>query len=79
MTDKTKNRSEVLVDHAGGTGRSIVVTVNDGAKGVVVQPVEQLQASNLGLLLNEGETDIAAGRTRPIRRFLRDFTKSQKL
>jgi len=49
MTDKTKNRSEVLVDHAGGTGRSIVVTVNDGAKGVVVQPVEQLQASNLGL------------------------------
>lgn len=39
---------------------------------------ESSKASSLALLLAKGEADIAAGRSRPIRGFLRDFKNAHK-
>jgi hypothetical protein len=41
--------------------------------------VKDLKASNLARLLGPAEADIAAGRTKPIRAFLREFKLTHKI
>lgn len=81
ITDLKKHMREVL-DQVRKTGRSVILTVNGRADAVLLdaKPYEKhLEASNLARLLGPAEADIAAGRTKPIRAFLREFKHSHKI
>ncbi len=81
VTDLKKHTREVL-DQARKTGRPIILTVNGRADAVLLDAKtyeRHLRASNLARLLGEAEGDIAAGRTRPLRAFLREFKNAKKI
>ena len=64
------------------TGRPVVLT-SDGRADVVLMDAKMyeghLKAINLHKLLTEGERDIAEGRVRPLREFLREFKRAKKV
>ncbi len=64
------------------TGRPVVLT-SDGRADVVLMDAKMyeghLKAINLHTLLAEGERDIAEGRVRPLREFLREFKRAKKV
>jgi prevent-host-death family protein len=81
ITDLKKHTRELL-DHVRKTGRPLILTVNGRADAVLLDAKtyeRHLRASNLARLLGEGEADIAAGRVRPIRAFLREFKNAHKI
>ena len=81
ITDLKKHTREVL-DHARKTGRPVILTVNGRADAVLLDAKtyeRHLKARNLIGLLVPAETDIAAGRTRPMRAFLREFKNAHKI
>ncbi len=81
ITDLKKHTRE-LIDQVRRTGRPLILTVNGRADAVLLDAKtyeKHLKASNLAQLLAEGEADIAAGRTRPIRAFLREFKNAHKI
>jgi PHD/YefM family antitoxin component YafN of YafNO toxin-antitoxin module len=60
----------------------VVLTVNGKADAVLMDTStyeKHLKAGNMARLLARGEEDIAAGRTRPIRSFLKKFKHARKV
>lgn len=80
-TDLKKHMREVL-DQVRKTGRPVILTVNGRADAVLLDAKtyeKHLKASNLVRLRGPAEADVAAGRTRPIRAFLREFKHAHKI
>jgi prevent-host-death family protein len=81
VTDLKKHTRELL-DQVRKTGRPVILTVNGRADAVLIDVKtyeKHLKASNLARLLGEAESDVAAGRTRPIRTFLRELKNANKI
>jgi prevent-host-death family protein len=81
VTDLKRNTREIL-NHLHRTGRPVVLTVNGRADAVLMGAKtyeKQLKAMNLVRLLVEAEEDIAAGRVRPARAFLKEFKNAHKI
>lgn len=81
ITDLKKHTREVL-DQVRKTGRPVILTVNGRADAVILDAKtyeRHLKASNLARLLGPAEADVAVGRTRPMRAFLREFKNAHKI
>ena len=81
VTDLKRNTKEIL-SQVHRTKRPVVLTVNGKADAVLMDTKtyeKHLKAANMARLLASGEDDIAAGRTRPIRSFLRQFKHARKV
>ncbi|OFV91159.1 MAG: prevent-host-death protein [Acidobacteria bacterium RIFCSPLOWO2_12_FULL_65_11] len=81
VTDLKRNTREILrqISH---TGRPVVVTVNGKADAVLMDArtyERHLRAANMARLVAAGEEDVAAGRVRPMRRFLTEFRRARKI
>jgi hypothetical protein len=64
------------------TKRPMVLTVNGKADAVLMATKtyeKHLRASNMMRLLIRGEEDVAAGRTRSMRSFLKEFKYARKI
>lgn len=88
FSEDTKSVSELkrhtleILDQIRKTRRPILLTVNGKADAVLIDAKtyeKQIRAMNLARLLAEGEEDIAAGRVRPARSFLRKFKDAHKI
>jgi prevent-host-death family protein len=80
VTDLKRHSREIL-DRIRRTGRPVVLTVNGRADAVLIDAKsfeKHLKASNLARLLKPAEEDIAAGRTRSARAFMREFKRGRK-
>jgi len=75
VTDLKKRTNEIF-RQIHQTGRPVIITVN-GRPDVVLIDAEifekKLKALNLGSLLSEAESDISAGKIRPVEEFLEEF------
>jgi prevent-host-death family protein len=81
VTDLKRHTREIL-DHVHATGRPVVLTVNGRADAVILDAAvyqRHLQAANLARLLAPAEAEIAEGRTRPVREFVREFKRARNL
>ncbi len=81
VTDLKRNTKEIL-SQVHRTKRPVVLTVNGKADAVLMDTKtyeKHLKAANMARLLAPGENDIAAGRTRPIRSFLKQFKHGRKV
>lgn len=81
VTDLKRNTKEIL-SQVHRTKRPVVLTVNGKADAVLMDTrtyEKHLKAANMARLLAGGEEDIAAGRTRPIRSFLKEFKHARKV
>jgi len=81
ITDLKKHTRELL-DQVRKTGRPVILTVNGRADAVLLDArtyEKYLKASNLARLLAPAEADIAAGRTKPIRKVLREIKHAHKI
>jgi prevent-host-death family protein len=81
VTELKRNTRQIL-SQARQTGRPVVLTVNGRADAVLLDAKtfeKHLSASNLARLVAPAEEDLRAGRTRPIRTFLRDFKRAHKI
>lgn len=77
-----KRKTREILNQARQTGRPVVLTVNGRADAVLMDAKtfeKHLSASNVAKLLAPAEDDVRAGRTRPIRSFLRDFKRARKI
>lgn len=81
VSDLKRHMHEIL-EQIRKTRRPILLTVNGKADAVLIDAKtyeKQVKAMNLARLLAEGEEDIAAGRVRPARSFLREFKDAHKI
>ena len=81
VTDLKRNTKEIL-SQVHRTKRPVVLTVNGKADAVLMDTrtyEKYLKAANMARLLARGEEDIAAGHTRPIRSFLKEFRHGRKV
>ena len=81
VTDLKRNTREII-EHARRTGRPVILTANGKADALLMDAEtyeRQLGNANLVALLAAGEADIAAGRVRPARAFLREFKRARKI
>jgi len=81
VTELKRNTREII-EHARRTGRPVILTANGKADAVLMDAEtyeRQLGNANLATLLAAGEADIAAGRTRSARAFLREFKRARKI
>ena len=81
VTDLKRNTRDVL-DQVHRTGRPVVLTLNGKADAVIMDATtyeRYVKAFNMAKLLAEGEEDIAAGRVRPMRSFLKEFRNARKV
>ena len=77
-----KRRTRDILAQVRRTGRPVVVTVNGKADAVLIDArmyERHLKAGNLSRLLRSAEGDVRAGRTRPIRSFLKGFKDAPKV
>jgi prevent-host-death family protein len=77
-----KRKTREIIDQARRTGRPVILTANGKADAVLMDAEtyeKQFGAANLSALLAAGEADIAAGRSRPARTFLREFKRAHKI
>ena len=77
-----KRKTRDILDHLHATGRPVILTVNGRADSVLldVRVYERhLQAGNLAKLLAPAEREVEAGRTRPVREFLKEFKRAKKI
>ncbi len=81
VSDLKRNPTSI-VRHIRKTRRPVFLTTR-GKADVVLMDVkmfeEYFEAGQLGRMLAEGETDIAAGRVRPMREFLRELKRGKKI
>jgi prevent-host-death family protein len=81
VTDLKRNTREIL-DQIHNTKRPVVLTVN-GRADAVIMDVEvyekQLKAVNMAGLLAPAEEEVAAGKTRLMREFLKEFKSDRKI
>ena len=81
VTDLKRNTKEIL-SQVHRTKRPVVLTVNGKADAVLMDTrtyEKHLKAANMARILALGEEDIAAGHTRPIRSFLKEFKHDRKV
>ena len=81
VTDLKRKTKEIL-NQVHRTRRPVVLTVNGKADAVLMDTntyEKHLKAGNMARLLARGEEDIAAGRTRPVRSFLKEFNHARKV
>ena len=81
VTDLKRKTKEIL-NHVHRTKRPVVLTVNGRADAVLMDTKtyeQHLKASNMARLLVRAEEDIAAGRTRSMRSFLKEFKHARKI
>ncbi len=77
-----KRKTKEILSQVHRTKRPVVLTVNGKADAVLMDTKtyeRHLKAGNMARLLARGEEDIAAGRTRPIRSFLKEFKHARKI
>lgn len=77
-----KRKSKEILNQVRRTRRPLLLTVNGKADAVLMDKKtyeKHLKASNLVRLLVRAEEDVAAGRTRPIRSFLKEFKHAHKV
>jgi prevent-host-death family protein len=77
-----KRKTREILQQVHDTKRPVIVTVNGKADAVLMDAKtyeERLGAANLARLLAVGEGDIASGRIRPMRTFLKDFKRARKV
>ena len=77
-----KRKTREILDQVRQTGRPVVLTVNGKADAVLMDArtfEKHLGASNMSRLLAPAEDDVRAGRTRPMRAFLREFKNARKI
>ena len=81
VTDLKRNTRDIL-DQIHKTKRPVVLTVN-GRADAVIMDVEvyekQLKAANLARLLAPAEEEVAAGNTRSMKEFLKEFSNGRKI
>lgn len=81
VTDLKRHTREIL-QQIRQTRRPVVLTVNGKADAVLMDAKtyeKHLKASNLSRLLAAAEEDVTAGRTRPMRQFLKEFKNARKV
>ncbi len=81
LVDFEQNSREIL-RQLRETGRPIVLTVKGKADAVLMDAKtyeKHLRAANLARLLAPAEADIAAGRVRSARSFLKEFKNARKI
>jgi prevent-host-death family protein len=77
-----KRKTRDILDHLHATGRPVILTVNGKADSVLLDVrvyEKHLQAGNLAKLLAPAERDVESGRTRPARKFLKEFKRAKKI
>ena len=77
-----KRKTKEILSQLHRTRRPVVLTVNGKADAVLMDTKtyeKHLKADNMARLLARAEEDIAAGRTRPIRSFLKEFKHARKV
>ena len=80
LTDLEQNSVEIL-KQLRTTGRPIVFTIEGKADAVLMDAKtyeKHLRAANLSRLLAPAEADVAAGRVRLARSFLKEFKHARK-
>jgi len=81
VTDLKRKTKEIL-NQVHRTHRPVVLTVNGKADAVLMDTKtyeKHLRASNMMRLLIQAEEDVAAGRTRSMRSFLKEFKYARKI
>jgi len=81
VTDLKRKTKEIL-NQVHPTKRPVVLTVNGKADAVLMDTKtyeKHLKASNIMRLLVQAEEDVAAGRTRSMRSFLKEFKHARKI
>lgn len=81
LADLERNSSEML-RQLRKTGRPIVLTVKGKADAVLMDAKtyeKHLRAANLLRLLAPAEADVAEGRVRLVRSFLKEFKSARKI
>ena len=81
LADLENNTGEIL-KQLRETGRPIVLTVKGKADAVLMDAKtyeKHLRAANLSRLLVPAEADVAAGRVRSARSFLKEFKSARKI
>ena len=82
LITELKRRTREILDQVRRTGRPVVLTVNGKADAVLLDAKtfeKHLTASNMVKLLAPAEADVRAGRTRPMRSFLRELKSARKV
>jgi prevent-host-death family protein len=77
-----KRRTKEILSQVHRTRRPVVLTVNGKADAVLMDTKtyeKHLKAGNMARHLALAEDDVAAGRTRPIRSFLKQFKHARKV
>ena len=77
-----KRKTKEILSQLHRTRRPVVLTVNGKADAVLMDTKtyeKHLKADNMARLLAQAEEDIEAGRTRPIRSFLKEFKHARKV
>ena len=81
VTDLKRKTKEIL-SQVHRTKRPVVLTVNGKADAVLMDTKtyeKHLKAGNMARLLARAEEDVAVGRTRPMRSFLKEFKHARKV
>ena len=77
-----KRQTREILEQVHQTRRPVIVTVNGKADAVLMDAATyqaQLGAANMARLVSEGEQDVATGRVRPMRSFLKAFARARKV
>lgn len=77
-----KRKTKEILSQIHRTKRPVVLTVNGKADAVLMDTKtyeKHLKAGNMARLLARAEEDVAAGRTRPIRSFLKELKYARKI
>jgi prevent-host-death family protein len=77
VTELKRNMKEVFA-HLHKTKRPVILTVN-GKADAVLMDAKTYEKQMVLLAIAEGERDIAAGRTRPMREFLEEIKREYKI
>jgi len=81
VTDLKRKTKEIL-SQLHRTRRPVVLTVNGKADAVLMDTKtyeKHVKAANMARLLPRAEEDVAAGRTRSMRSFLKEFKHARKV
>jgi prevent-host-death family protein len=77
VTELKRNMKEVFA-HLHKTKRPVILTVN-GKADALLMDAKTYEKQMVLLAIAEGERDIAAGRTRPMREFLEEIKREYKI
>jgi prevent-host-death family protein len=77
-----KRKTKEILSQVHRTQRPVILTVNGKPDAVLMDTKtyeKHLKAGNMARLLARAEEDVEAGRTRPIRSFLKEFKHARKV